>query len=164
MRAAWRRREAIEGYLFLAPAVLIIGAFHVWPALYVFYMSLFRWDILQGAFLGLRNYEHLLQDADFLRSLVLTLVYVVGTVPLEMAGDHLPPAAHGISEHHTAGAGGLRGERFRKRAGNGGAGPIGEVGSPLPPAQRWRSCLRPRAGGAPVPAPLPGGGSGAFPR
>ena len=63
MRAAWRRREAIEGYLFLAPAVLIIGAFHVWPALYVFYMSLFRWDILQGAFLGFRNYEHLLQDA-----------------------------------------------------------------------------------------------------
>lgn len=85
MRAAWRRREAIEGYLFLAPAVLIIGAFHVWPALYVFYMSLFRWDILQGAFLGFRNYEHLLADADFLRSLLLTLVYVVGTVPLEMA-------------------------------------------------------------------------------
>jgi multiple sugar transport system permease protein len=85
MRAAWRRREAIEGYLFLAPALLIIGAFHVWPALYVFYMSLFRWDILQGAFLGLRNYEHLLQDADFLRSLLLTLVYAVGTVPVEMA-------------------------------------------------------------------------------
>ena len=85
MRAAWRRREAIEGYLFLAPAVLIIGAFHVWPALYVFYMSLFRWDILQGAFLGFRNYEHLLQDADFLRSLLLTLVYALGTVPLEMA-------------------------------------------------------------------------------
>ena len=57
----------------------------MWPALYVFYMSLFRWDILQGAFLGFRNYEHLLQDADFLRSLLLTLVYALGTVPLEMA-------------------------------------------------------------------------------
>ncbi|HEY8730636.1 MAG TPA: sugar ABC transporter permease [Candidatus Limnocylindria bacterium] len=85
MRKAQRRREAIEGYLFLAPALLIIGAFHVWPALYVLYMSLFRWDILQGAFLGLRNYQHLLVDPDFLRSLLLTLVYAVGTVPLEMA-------------------------------------------------------------------------------
>ena len=85
MRRAQRRREAVQGYLFLAPALLIIGAFHVWPALYVLYMSLFRWDILQGAFLGLRNYQHLLVDPDFLRSLLLTLVYAVGTVPLEMA-------------------------------------------------------------------------------
>ena len=85
MRRAQRRREAVQGYLFLAPALLIIGAFHVWPALYVLYMSLFRWDILQGAFLGLRNYQHLLVDPDFLRSLLLTLVYAIGTVPLEMA-------------------------------------------------------------------------------
>jgi ABC-type sugar transport system permease subunit len=85
MRRAGRRREAVEGYLFLAPALLIIGAFHVWPAIYVLYMSLFRWDILQGAFLGLRNYERLIQDPDFLRSLLLTAVYVVGSVPIEMA-------------------------------------------------------------------------------
>jgi multiple sugar transport system permease protein len=85
MRRAARWREAAEGYLFLAPALLIIGAFHVWPAIYVLYMSLFRWDIIQGAFLGLRNYERLVQDPDFLRSLLLTGVYVVGTVPVEMA-------------------------------------------------------------------------------
>jgi len=80
-----RRREAIEGYLFLAPALLIIGAFHVWPALYAFYMSLFRWEILQEGFVGLRNYGRLLEDGDFLRSLGITAVYVLGTVPLEMA-------------------------------------------------------------------------------
>ena len=85
MRRAGRWREAAEGYLLLAPALLIIGAFHVWPAIYVLYMSLFRWDILQGAFLGLRNYERLIQDPEFLRSLLLTGVYVVGTVPVEMA-------------------------------------------------------------------------------
>jgi len=84
MRAG-RWREAGAGYLFLAPALLIIGAFHVWPAVYVLYMSLFRWEIVQGAFIGLRNYEHLLSDPDFLSSLGLTLVYVVGTVPVEMA-------------------------------------------------------------------------------
>ncbi len=85
MRARARRREAIEGYLFLAPALLIIGAFHVWPSLYAFYMSLFRWEIAQEGFLGARNYQRLAQDADFLRSLGLTAVYVLGTVPVEMA-------------------------------------------------------------------------------
>ncbi len=85
MARGGRWREALEGYLFLAPALLIIGAFHVWPAIYVGYMSLFRWDILQGAFLGLGNYQRLLANPDFLRSLGLTGVYVLGTVPLEMA-------------------------------------------------------------------------------
>jgi multiple sugar transport system permease protein len=83
VRRRWR--EALEGYLFLAPALLIIGAFHVWPALYTFYMSLYRWEIAQEAFLGLRNYQHLLQDEEFLRSVGLTAVFVVGTVPVEMA-------------------------------------------------------------------------------
>jgi multiple sugar transport system permease protein len=83
VRGRWR--EGIEGYLFLAPALLIIGAFHVWPAIYVLYMSLFRWEIAQEAFLGLRNYQHLLQDGDFLGSVGLTIVFVLGTVPLEMA-------------------------------------------------------------------------------
>ena len=85
MRARTRRREAAQGYLFLAPALLLIVAFHVWPALYAFYMSLFRWEIAQEGFLGLRNYQRLAVDADFLRSLLLTFVYVVGTVPVEMA-------------------------------------------------------------------------------
>ena len=83
MRRSWR--EAIEGYLFLAPALLIIGAFHVWPALYAFYMSLYRWEIAQEGFVGLRNYQHLLDDGDFLRAVGLTVIYVVGTVPLEIA-------------------------------------------------------------------------------
>lgn len=85
MSRGGRWREALEGYLFLAPALLIIGAFHVWPAIYVLYMSLYRWDIVQGAFLGLGNYQRLLGNADFLRSLGLSAVYVLGTVPLEMA-------------------------------------------------------------------------------
>jgi len=84
-RQAARPREALEGYLFLLPAVLVIGAFHVFPAAYAFYVSLFRWEIVQVGFLGLRNYIRLLHDPDFGRSLLLTLVYVGTTVPAEMA-------------------------------------------------------------------------------
>ncbi len=82
---AYQRREALIGYLFLLPGVLVIAAFHLFPALYSFYVSLFRWEIIQENFVGLRNYARLLRDAEFGRSLLLTLVYVIGTVPVEMA-------------------------------------------------------------------------------
>lgn len=80
-----RRREALEGYLFLLPALLILGVFYIFPALYSFYVSLFRWEVVQEDFVGLRNYLHLLHDSAFGHSLLLSLVYVAGSVPLEMA-------------------------------------------------------------------------------
>jgi len=83
-RRAQARREAIQGFLFLLPAVLVIGVFHIFPAVYAFYVSLFRWEIVQEGFVGLRNYARLLRDPDFGHSLLLTLVYVAGTVPAEM--------------------------------------------------------------------------------
>ena len=65
--------------------MLILGVFYVFPALYSFYVSLFRWEVVQEGFLGLRNYAHLLRDGEFGHSLLLSVVYVAGTVPLEMA-------------------------------------------------------------------------------
>ncbi len=82
---ARRRRELFEGYLFLCPALVIIGLFYVYPALYSFYVSLFRWEVVQEAFVGLRNYAHLLHDPDFGHSMLLSIVYVAGSVPLEIA-------------------------------------------------------------------------------
>jgi multiple sugar transport system permease protein len=84
-KAARRRREALEGYLFLLPALLILAVFYVYPAVYTFYVSLFRWEVVQEAFVGLRNYAHLLRDGDFGHSMLLSIVYVGGSVPLEMA-------------------------------------------------------------------------------
>src|SRR2546428_10445459 len=57
--AAARRRavaEALTAYLWIAPAVLIIGAFHFLPVLYAAYISLHRWGLRQGPFVGLANY------------------------------------------------------------------------------------------------------------
>jgi len=82
---ARHRREALEGYLFLCPALAIIGLFYVYPALYSLYVSLFRWEVVQEAFVGLRNYAHLLHDPGFGHSMLLSLVYVAGSVPLEIA-------------------------------------------------------------------------------
>jgi multiple sugar transport system permease protein len=94
VRAAPRRRrfliEALQAWLFLLPAVAIIGVFKILPALAAFYMSLFRWDVIQGAFRGLGNYtdwlyDHPLRSPDFWRSLSTTFTYVIFTVPLEIA-------------------------------------------------------------------------------
>ena len=82
--------EAIQAWLFVLPALLIIGIFKILPAIAAFYMSLFKWDVVQGAFRGLGNYadwlyDNSLRSPDFWRSLSTTFTYVIFTVPLEMA-------------------------------------------------------------------------------
>ena len=91
--ASRRRRlpiEAVQAWLFLLPAVLILGVFQIFPAIAAFYMSLFKWDVVQGAFRGFGNYSDWLYDSsirspDFWRSLSTTFTFVIFTVPLEIA-------------------------------------------------------------------------------
>ena len=93
MKIGQRRRfplEAMQAYLFVLPAVVIIGIFKVFPAIAAFYMSLFKWDVIQGAFRGFGNYtdwlyDNSLRSPDFWRSLSTTFTYVILTVPLEIA-------------------------------------------------------------------------------
>ena len=56
MRAA-KRREWLTGYLFILPACLVIGIFGLFPIGYAFYMSLYRWRVRQGGWIGLQNYN-----------------------------------------------------------------------------------------------------------
>lgn len=85
-RAGWRRaREALLGYGYLAPAFLLLFLFTLGPFVYVFYASVLRspGEPTQ-AFVGLQNYQHLLdpaQQSGFLSALVTTLYYVLGVVP-----------------------------------------------------------------------------------
>ena len=53
---SWRRRESRTAYLFVAPAVLLIGAFGLFPVLFTVYVSLWKWRIRRDTFVGLRNY------------------------------------------------------------------------------------------------------------
>ncbi len=93
VRASPRRRlptEAIQAWLFLLPAVVILGVFQIFPAIAAFYMSLFKWDVVQGSFRGLGNYTDWLYDnsirsPDFWRSLSTTFTFVIFTVPAEIA-------------------------------------------------------------------------------
>ncbi|TAK21810.1 MAG: sugar ABC transporter permease [Chloroflexota bacterium] len=81
LRAA---REAVFGFAWIAPAVLVIGVFHFLPVLYATYISLFRWGLRQGRFVGLDNYQRALADEEVWNALVVTLYYVIGTIPVAL--------------------------------------------------------------------------------
>ena len=71
------------GYLFTAPALLIFAVFTIAPTIYMFYISLYKWNALNVArskFLGLGNYQELFSENDFPASALNSLVFVVATV------------------------------------------------------------------------------------
>ncbi len=80
-------REAGQAYLYLLPVFAILGVFAYAPSIFVFYMSLFKWNFLNRGvqpFVGLDNYNFLLHDPNFWQSMGVTLTYVVASVPLHL--------------------------------------------------------------------------------
>ena len=49
-------REALQAYLFLFPGTLILFAFNILPIGYALYISMHKWRIRKGNFIGLGNY------------------------------------------------------------------------------------------------------------
>ncbi len=54
--------EWLTGYLFVLPATLVIGVFGLFPIGYALYMSLHRWRVRRGAFVGLDQFERTIGD------------------------------------------------------------------------------------------------------
>ncbi len=85
-----RIKEAITGYLFISPATLILLTFSIFPSLFVFYISMLRWNMIgPKQFIGLQNYENLLFRSpyapEFWHSVLVTVEYVALSVPLQIA-------------------------------------------------------------------------------
>ncbi len=57
-----RFKENITGYLFVAPAFLIISVFGLFPIGYSIYMSTFQWRVRKGDFIGIENYKKIIGD------------------------------------------------------------------------------------------------------
>ena len=83
-RRARRARETLQGYLFILPATIILLLFHFLPVFYAFYISLHKWFIVKGDYVGFANYTRALTTDRFWNSLKVTLWYVVGTVPIQL--------------------------------------------------------------------------------
>jgi len=67
--------------LYILPAFAVILVFLILPMFYALYLSLFRWDMVAPSqFVGLRNYLILIQDAEFLLSLLNTAIFSLGSI------------------------------------------------------------------------------------
>ncbi len=79
------RREAFTAYGFLLPNLLGFLAFTFLPVIAALLISFTEWDLLrQASWIGLDNYTRLVSDPLFHRVLRNTLLYVLGTVPVQM--------------------------------------------------------------------------------
>lgn len=84
-----RRREAIEGYLFISPWIIGFIAFVGGPLIASMYLSFNKYNILRPpVFIGLQNYIYAFTKDDlFLPSIVRTFYFALLSVPLALAGS-----------------------------------------------------------------------------
>lgn len=74
-------RRQLASYLFIAPALMFVAIFLLYPIVFTSYLSLFRWDGLHTPqFVGFANYMQLLTDPAFRTSFQNSLLWVVGTL------------------------------------------------------------------------------------
>lgn len=72
----------IWGLFFIAPFALVFLLFEVYPIVNAFYLSFFDYGLGKKTWIGVDNYSKLLTDDVFLRSIMNTFGFVIGTVPL----------------------------------------------------------------------------------
>ena len=72
--------RCFEGYLYVLPAFLILGLFHLWPSIYTFFLHLHNWNFIRRnpTLIGLTNYERLWANKYFWLALKNTAVYTRG--------------------------------------------------------------------------------------
>jgi ABC-type sugar transport system permease subunit len=86
-RIRWNK---LAPYLFIAPFFIIFAIFGVFPILYSGYISLHDWRGLNPpVYIGLLNYQNLLQDGDFLIALRNTALLLLISGPITVFGGLL---------------------------------------------------------------------------
>lgn len=77
--------ETFYGWLFIVPAVLGLLFFRLGPVFASFYLSFTKYEIITAPkWIGFANYTKLFKDALWLRSIEVTLWYVILFVPLSL--------------------------------------------------------------------------------
>ncbi len=84
--AASARGSRLGPYLFLAPALIVIGIFVLYPVVDLFYLSLCKANILgRTRFIGLDNFVSLLSSLDFANSVKATVIFMAVVVVAQTA-------------------------------------------------------------------------------
>src|SRR5688572_14243180 len=81
-------RDTISGYLFLAPFFVLYCLLKLWPIINGFWISLHRWETIGTniSFIGLGNYERILQDRLFWEAVQHTLLFALLSTPSLIIG------------------------------------------------------------------------------
>ncbi len=87
-KSAKRRREAMTGYGFMLPAIIIMVVFTLIPIFYALFLSFTKVDLIGGMsfdWVGFKNYANALNDERVWIAFKNTLRYVIIVVPLQTA-------------------------------------------------------------------------------
>jgi multiple sugar transport system permease protein len=75
-------RGGLAGYVFVAPSLLFLIAFVIFPIVAALYYSVSDYDLMTAPrFAGAKHYVNLLSDNRYPRSMINTLYFAFGTVP-----------------------------------------------------------------------------------
>lgn len=81
-RFKWLDNDTIAAWIFLTPALILLGIFLIWPIAYLFYLSFTAGSFTSSgtSWVGLRNYLRLLLNPDFWQVLGNTVYFTLATV------------------------------------------------------------------------------------
>jgi multiple sugar transport system permease protein len=78
-----KRSDYFWAYLMIAPTMLGLFIFYLWPIVQNFYFSFTEWGAFgQYEWTGLDNYKRLLEDAILVQAFKNTIMYIIFTVPI----------------------------------------------------------------------------------
>ncbi|OZS32684.1 acetylneuraminate ABC transporter permease, partial [Streptococcus pneumoniae] len=77
-----RMRETVISYAFLAPVLFFFVIFVLAPMVMGFITSFFNYSMTKFEFVGLDNYIRMFKDPVFTKSLINTVILVIGSVPV----------------------------------------------------------------------------------
>lgn len=80
-----KKKFKIGSYFLVSPYVLFFLVFVAFPVLFSFYLTFHKWNVISPMeYSGLYNYEKMLHDRMFYKSLVNTLYFLLIHIPLQL--------------------------------------------------------------------------------
>ncbi len=79
---SWLDNDTVAAWIFLTPALILLGFFILWPIAYLFYLSFTvgSFTLTGTQFAGFKNYLRLLFDPDFWQVIINTIYFTLATV------------------------------------------------------------------------------------
>ncbi|HUX21104.1 MAG TPA: sugar ABC transporter permease [Spirochaetia bacterium] len=77
-----KREKWLHAYLFIAPIIVVFGLFRIYPSVQTLVFSFFKVNVVTKEYvpIGLQNFERLLTDSTFIKSIVNTAIFAVSIV------------------------------------------------------------------------------------